>query len=98
MEGKTSQTLQLNQPLSSNCNNNYEFTKGQDLHNLSLHNSKNVILKPLQNKRGRPKGSQLNAIGLPKKSKTCYCKKFVLMTNFEKTTIIFEWILKKKSL
>ena len=58
-------------------------------------NLNNIILKRLLSKRGRSKGSTLNAIGLRKRS-SFYCKTFKSMSNFEKATIILQWILKKE--
>ena len=54
-----------------------------------------ITLKPLINRRGRPKGSTQNAIGLDTKSPS-YCKTFKSMSNFEKATVILKWMIKKE--
>ena len=55
--------------------------------------SENSDLKPLIKKRDRPKGSNLNAIGLQKKRKVNFCEKIVIMSNFEKGNIMLEWLV-----
>ena len=61
-------------------------------------NVENVVLQPLNSKRGRPKGSDLNAIGLLKKSKRFNCIEFNKLSNFQKAYIILQWIVHDKCL
>ena len=52
-----------------------------------------VILEPLRSKRGRPKGSNLNRIGLSKNQKNFNCISFEAMSNFQKVQIMLPWIV-----